>query len=56
MSLLKNYLELTKPKVVSMMLITAIVGMLLATPNIPSFQIMIIALLGIGLCAAQQQP
>lgn len=52
MSLLKNYLELTKPKVVSMMLITAIVGMLLATPNIPSFQIMIIALLGIGLCAA----
>ena len=52
MSLFKNYFELTKPKVVSMMLITAIVGMLLATPNIPSFQIMIIALLGIGLCAA----
>ena len=52
MSVFKNYFELTKPKVVSMMLITAIVGMLLATPNIPSFQIMIIALLGIGLCAA----
>ena len=36
MNVLKNYLELTKPKVVLMMLITAIVGMLLASKTLPS--------------------
>ena len=52
MNVLKNYLELTKPKVVLMMLITAIVGMLLASKSIPSMYLVIISMIGIGLCAS----
>ena len=52
MNLIKNYFELTKPKVVMMMLITAIVGMLLASKTLPSLSLMLISLLGIGLCAS----
>ncbi|GLQ30983.1 heme o synthase [Litoribrevibacter albus] len=50
-----QYLELCKPKVVFVMLITAWVGMLLALPGIPTFhQVgqMILASVGISLCAA----
>ena len=52
MNVLKNYLELTKPKVVLMMLITAIVGMLLASKTLPSIYLAIVSMLGIGLCAS----
>ena len=52
MNVLKNYLELTKPKVVLMMLITAIIGMLLASKSLPSLYLVIISMIGIGLCAA----
>ena len=52
MNLIKNYFELTKPKVVMMMLITAIVGMLLASKTLPPLSLMLISLLGIGLCAS----
>ena len=52
MNVLKNYLELTKPKVVLMMLITAIVGMLLASKTLPSIYLVIISMTGIGLCAS----
>ena len=52
MNVLKNYLELTKPKVVLMMLITAIVGMLLASKTLPSIYLVIISMIGIGLCAS----
>ena len=52
MNVLKNYLELTKPKVVLMMLITAIIGMLLASKNLPSLYLVIISMIGIGLCAS----
>ncbi len=52
MNVLKNYLELTKPKVVLMMLITAIVGMLLASRTLPSIYLAIVSMLGIGLCAS----
>ena len=52
MNVLKNYLELTKPKVVLMMLITAIVGMLLASKTLPSIYLVVISMLGIGLCAS----
>ena len=52
MNVLKNYLELTKPKVVLMMLITAIVGMLLASKSLPSLYLVIISMIGIGLCAS----
>ena len=52
MNVLKNYLELTKPKVVLMMLITAIIGMLLASKSLPSLNLVIISMIGIGLCAS----
>ena len=52
MNVLKNYLELTKPKVVLMMLITAIIGMLLASKSLPSLYLVIVSMIGIGLCAS----
>ena len=52
MNVLKNYLELTKPKVVLMMLLTAIVGMLLASKTLPSIYLVFISITGIGLCAS----
>ena len=51
MSLLKSYYILCKPNVVYMMLITALVGMLLAQETVPSICYMFIALLGIALCS-----
>ncbi len=47
----RDYLELTKPKVVVLMLITSLVGMFLATRAGVSWQILIFGNLGIGLCA-----
>ena len=51
MNLLKSYYTLCKPNVVYMMLITAVVGMLLAQETVPSISYMFIALLGIALCS-----
>ncbi len=48
----KNYLELCKPKVVALIIFTAIVGMLLAVEGIPPLDTFIYATLGIGLAAA----
>lgn len=48
----KDYLALTKPKVVAMLLLTALVGMCLATPGFPPFLTVCIGLLGIGLQSA----
>lgn len=47
----RDYLELCKPKVVLLMLLTALVGMYLATSGGRSFLLVISALSGIGLCA-----
>ena len=47
----RDYLELTKPKVVLLLLITAVVGMFMATPGMVPIQILIIATTGIGLAA-----
>lgn len=47
----RDYLELCKPKVVLLMLLTVLVGMYLATPGGLSFSVIISALLGIGFCA-----
>jgi protoheme IX farnesyltransferase len=46
----KNYYELCKPRVVALMLLTAIVGMLLASQQI-QWRVLILATLGIGLSA-----
>jgi len=47
----KDYLELTKPKVVLMILVTAVVGMFMATPGMVPWNILIIATVGIGFAA-----
>ena len=51
-STIKNYYELCKPNVVLMMLITALVGSLLASKTLASFSLIAFAMLGIGLCAS----
>ena len=47
----RDYLELTKPRVVAVMVLTSIVGMLLASPQLPSLTLFIMANLGIALAA-----
>lgn len=44
----RDYLELTKPKVVLLILITAVVGMFMATPGMVPWNVLIIATIGIG--------
>jgi len=47
----KDYLEMTKPKVVVLILVTAIVGMFLATPSMVPLNVLLIATIGIGFAA-----
>lgn len=47
----RDYLELCKPRVVALMLLTVLVGMYLATPGWVPFSTLSATLLGIGLCA-----
>ena len=47
----RDYLELTKPRVVALMILTAIIGMLLARPGVPSWSVMVFGNLGIALLA-----
>ena len=49
---IKNYYELCKPNVVLMMLITALVGSLLASKTLAPLSLIALAMLGIGLCAS----
>ncbi|WP_413113167.1 heme o synthase [Thaumasiovibrio sp. DFM-14] len=44
----RDYLTMTKPKVVAMLLLTALVGMCLATPTLPPWHVLLVGLLGIG--------
>lgn len=48
----RDYLELCKPRVVLLMLLTALVGMYLAHPGFVPYDILISGLIGIGLCAS----
>lgn len=48
----RDYLTMTKPKVVAMLLLTALVGMCLAVPTVPAADIVILGLTGIGLQSA----
>ena len=47
----RDYLELTKPKVVLLILLTAVVGMYMATPASVPLDILILGTLGIGFAA-----
>ena len=51
-SLWRDYLALCKPKIVCLIVFTALVGMLLATPDMVAFPLLVCATLGIGLAAA----
>ena len=48
----RDYYELCKPKVVALIVFTALVGMLLASPSMVPWQTLVFGLLGIGLAAA----
>lgn len=48
----QNYLELCKPKVVALIVFTAVVGMLLAVPGMPPLDLFAFGTLGIGLAAS----
>ncbi len=48
----RDYLELCKPKVVALMLLTSVIGMLLATYSLPAWDVLILGNLGIGLMAS----
>ncbi len=45
----QDYLTMTKPKVVAMLVLTALVGMCLAVPGLPPLKNLVLGLLGIGL-------
>ncbi|QIB50353.1 heme o synthase [Pseudomonas sp. OIL-1] len=47
----RDYLELTKPKVVALMIITSAIGMLLATDGFVPWSVLLLGNLGIALCA-----
>lgn len=47
----RDYLELCKPKVVALLILTSAIGMFLAVPGMVPFDILILGNLGIALCA-----
>ena len=47
-----DFLELTKPRVVALMLITAIIGMCMAVPGFVPWEPLVLGNLGIALCAS----
>jgi heme o synthase len=48
----RDYLELTKPRVVTLIMLTAVIGSLLASPGLPPLDALIFGNLGIALSAA----
>ncbi len=47
----RDFLELTKPRVVALMILTSVIGMLLATPGLPGWDVVLFGNLGIALLA-----
>lgn len=52
MKLWREYLELTKPRVVALLVFTALIGALLAVPGLPPWRPLLLGLAGIWLAAA----
>ena len=50
-----DYLEMCKPKVVAMMLLTSVIGMFLAVPGMVPFEILLFGNLGIALAAGSAE-
>ena len=46
-----DFLELTKPRVVALMLLTALIGMCMAVPGLVPWEPLVFGNIGIGLCA-----
>lgn len=51
-AVLRDYFRITKPRVVALIIFTAIVGMILATNQLPDISTLLLATFGIGLAAA----
>lgn len=51
-SLWRDYLELCKPNVVALMILTSVIGMLLSVPGMVPWDVLLFGNLGIALCAA----
>ena len=47
----RDYLELCKPNVVALMILTSLIGMLLATDGMVGLDVLLLGNLGIALCA-----
>lgn len=47
----RDFLELTKPRVVALMMLTAVIGMLLARPGVPDWTVFVFGNMGIALLA-----
>ena len=47
----RDYLELTKPRVVALMILTALIGMCMAVPGFVPWQPLLLGNLGIALCS-----
>ncbi len=47
----RDFLELTKPRVVALMILTSVIGMLLAAPGVPHWSVLVWGNLGIALLA-----
>ncbi len=47
----RDYLELTKPNVVALMILTSLIGMFLAVPGMVPLDVLVLGNLGIALCA-----
>ncbi|AFU99615.1 heme o synthase [Simiduia agarivorans] len=47
----RDYYELTKPRVVMLMILTSVIGMMLAVPGMVPLDILVLGNLGIALCA-----
>lgn len=52
MNMAREFLELTKPRVVALIVFTALVGMFLAVPGLPPLDKLLLGMLGIALAAA----
>ena len=48
----RDYYQLTKPKVVALLLLTAWVGMMLAQPGLPALDVLVVSMFGIGLLSS----
>ena len=48
----RDFLELTKPRVVALMMLTAVIGMLLARPGVPDWTVFVFGNMGIAFLAA----